>query len=59
MLVMRERHRQQLLARLVGDQHVVLIRRPVNAGVIGHLYFLSSVRGLHSAPTRRYRCGTS
>jgi hypothetical protein len=30
LLVMRERGGQQLLARLVANQHVVLIRRPVN-----------------------------
>ena len=32
LLVVRERRRQQLLARLVGYQHVVLVRRPVNPG---------------------------
>src|SRR4029077_16948061 len=38
LLVVPERGRQQLLARLVGYQHVVLVRRPVNPGVTSHLY---------------------
>ena len=33
LLIMRERRGQQLLARRIRDQHVVLLRRPVNAGV--------------------------
>jgi hypothetical protein len=33
LLIVRERSCQQLLARLVGHAHVVLIRRPINAGV--------------------------
>ena len=36
LLVVRERGREQFLARLVGDQHVVLVRRPVNPGVTSH-----------------------
>jgi len=30
---MRERGRQQLLARRIRDQHIVLRRRPIDAGV--------------------------
>jgi hypothetical protein len=37
LFVMRERRRQQLLARRVGDQHIVLLRRPIDAGVTLHL----------------------
>ena len=40
LLVVRERGRQQLLARLVAHEHVVLVRRPINAGVILHLVLL-------------------
>jgi hypothetical protein len=32
-LVMRERRREQLLARRIRDEHIVLLRRPINAGV--------------------------
>jgi hypothetical protein len=56
-LVVRKRGRQKLLARLVGDQHVVLLGRPINTGVVTHVALLWSGQ-LHSAPTRRYRCGT-
>jgi hypothetical protein len=46
--VMRERGGQQLLARLVGDQHIVLLRRPVDARVVtSHLYSISQVRTSH------------
>jgi hypothetical protein len=31
---MRERRRQQPLARRIGDEHIVLLRRPINAGVV-------------------------
>ncbi len=42
LLVVRERRRQQPLSRRVRDEHIVLLRRPINAGVITHLsYFLS------------------
>ena len=58
-LVVRERARQQPLARLVADQHVVLLRRPVDARVITTFHRYSSWSGLHSAPTTRYRCGRS
>jgi hypothetical protein len=37
-LVVRERGRQQLLARLVLHEHVVLLRRPVDARVTSHVY---------------------
>jgi hypothetical protein len=47
--IVRERGGQQLLARLVGDQHVVLLRRPVNTGVTSHLYS-SSVRSPSQRP---------
>jgi hypothetical protein len=41
LLIVRERGRQQLLARLVLHDNVVLLRRPINASVIAHLgYFL-------------------
>ena len=33
LLIVRERRRQQPLARRVRDEHIVLLRRPVNAGV--------------------------
>jgi hypothetical protein len=59
LLVVRERGGQQLLARLVGHQHVMLLRRPVNADVPAHLHSLVDQTPLHSAPTRRYRCGRS
>jgi hypothetical protein len=57
-LVVRERGRHQLLARLVTDQHVVLLRRPVNARVVTHQYS-SPVRSFDNAATGRYRCGRS
>jgi hypothetical protein len=37
LLVVRERGRQRLLARLIGHQHVVLLRRSINTGVTSHL----------------------
>jgi hypothetical protein len=37
LLIVRERARQQLLARLVLHEHVVLLRRPIHASVIAHL----------------------
>jgi hypothetical protein len=37
LLVVRERRGQQLLARRISDEHIVLIRRPINAGVTLHL----------------------
>ena len=38
---MRERRGQQPLTALVRDQHIVLVRRPINAGVTTtHLYSL-------------------
>jgi hypothetical protein len=49
-LVVRERGSQQLLARFVSDEHVVLLRRPINAGAIAHLR--SSSCG-HTARQRR------
>ena len=49
LLVMGERGRQQHLARRISDEHVVLLRRPVNAGVTSHLYS-SSVRTNFTAP---------
>jgi hypothetical protein len=36
LLIMRERRGQQLLARRIRDQHVVLLRRPVNTGITSH-----------------------
>ena len=57
-LVVRERGRQKLLARLIADQHVVLLRRPVNTGVVTHQYS-SPVRSFDNAATGRYRCGRS
>ena len=58
-LVMHERRRQDLLARLISNQHIVLLRRPVNARIgTSHQNFNSISRsGLHGAPTERYRCG--
>jgi hypothetical protein len=58
LLVMRERPSEQLVARRVRDEHIVLLRRPINAGVVTHIALLS-VGSLHSTPTRRYRCETS
>ena len=59
LLVMRVGRDQQLRARLVGHEHVVRLRCPIDAGVpTRHLNLLSSGH-LHSAPTRRYRCGCS
>jgi hypothetical protein len=37
LLVVRERRRQQLLARRIRDEHIVLLRRPIDAGVSSHL----------------------
>ena len=42
-LVVRERRRQELLARLVAHTHVVLVRRPIDAGVIPHSVLLRQV----------------
>jgi hypothetical protein len=58
-LVVRERRGQDLLARLISNQHVVLLGRPVDARIgTSHQNFkLPSWSGLHSAPTERYRCG--
>ena len=44
LLIVRERGRQQLLARLVLHEHVVLLRRPIYTGVIAHLGNSSSVK---------------
>jgi hypothetical protein len=37
---MRERGGQKLLARLISDEHVVLLRRPVNTSISSHLKYL-------------------
>jgi hypothetical protein len=50
--------RQQPLAVRVGDEHVVLVRRPVHPGTVAHPLRLS-LGSLASAPTRRHRCGCS
>jgi hypothetical protein len=57
LLVVRERRRQQPLSRRVRDEHIVPFRRPINAGVITHLSYFPFRSTLHSAPTKRYRCG--
>jgi hypothetical protein len=59
LLVMHERRAEHLHASLVGHDHVVLLRRPIDPGVpTPHLHLLRSGH-LHSAPTRRYRRGCS
>jgi hypothetical protein len=59
-LVVRERRGQDPLARLISDQHVVLLGRPIDARIGGtHQNFNSiQVRVFFTAPRpRRYRCG--
>jgi hypothetical protein len=34
---MSERGRQQLLPRRIGDEHIVLLRRQIDASVISHM----------------------
>ena len=58
-LIMRECGSQKLPARLVAHHHVVLLRRPINAGVIAHHKSSCGQTLLDNAPTRRYRCGRS
>jgi hypothetical protein len=44
----------------MNDEHIVLIRRPVDAGVTLHQHYNLAWSGqLDSAPARRYRCGCS
>ena len=40
-LIVRERRRQQLLARLLSDEHVALLRRPINTGITANHNSLS------------------
>ena len=46
-LVVRERRGEDSLARLVSHEQVVLLRRPINAGVVTSHLFSNSVRTSH------------
>src|SRR5204863_316046 len=52
LLIVRERRRQQPLARRVRDEHIVLLRRPVNAGVTSHLNLPLLVNNTSQRPDR-------
>jgi hypothetical protein len=58
-LVVRERRGQDPLARLISDQHVVLLRRPIDARIVtSHQNFNSiQVKGFTAPRPKRYRCG--
>jgi hypothetical protein len=58
LLVVHERLSQQPLSGLVGDQDVVLLRRPINpSNASRHRSTSLAARTLEHAPTRRYRYG--
>jgi len=57
-LVMRERRAQQLMAVGILDQHVVLLRSPVDTRAITHRFLLRRSGQFDSVATRRYRCGS-
>jgi len=55
---MSERGAQQLAAGGILDQHVVLLRRPVNTRAITHRY-LQTFKRSTTASAQRYRYGCS
>ena len=50
LLVVHKRGRQQLLARRISHEHVVLLRRPIHTGITSHLYLHLSVRTTRQCP---------
>jgi hypothetical protein len=52
LLVVRERDCQQLLARLVAHSHIVLVRRPIDAGITIHISDSCAPGGAYPEPMK-------